>query len=92
MIIKPLTAPIEGSHLCGHLSPRRTVKSITAVLGFSPDHGDDHGKTNYEWRFEVDGVPCRIWDFKHTRWSVFGPDELMAKLFEDYVPFRGWKQ
>lgn len=93
MIIKPLPGPIQGSHLCGHLSSRRSPESITALLGFPPiEDGDDHGKTNYEWRFTVDGVPCAIWDFKRVRWSAFGPDHVLAALFEDYHPFRGWKQ
>lgn len=70
-----------GEHRTGGIDSRYTVPQINRILGFKPNIQDDPVKVKYSWGFTVDGVPCGIWDYRGSRWSVFGPQEVFDSLF-----------
>ena len=73
----------------GTLPDFLTREAITARLGVEPrEYNDDEtdGKVTLEWSFNVDGRPCGIWDYYGRRWSTFGPDSILARLFNSYEP------
>ncbi len=90
------TGNYMGSSRQGTLSPSLTKKAITSALGFKPDGPSGDGKVTAEWQFTVDGVECAVWDYKGAKWSTFGPDEALRKVFgthytsdaDAYVPTR----
>jgi hypothetical protein len=79
MKILPYNEP--GARLTGRIDKSYTVEDINRILGFKPNAEDDEDKVKYSWGFKVDGQPCGIWDWKGTRWSVFGPQEVFDTLF-----------
>lgn len=70
-----------GAHLTGHIDSGYTVREITEILGFAPNIADDPYKVTNSWGFTADGQPCGIWDYKGSRWSVYGPQEVFDRLF-----------
>ncbi len=59
---------------------------IDSVVGFKGNKiksGD--GKVTIEWRFDVDGIPCAIWDYKGSakdnQYSVYMPATIGSTLF-----------
>lgn len=70
-----------GAHRTGNIDSGYTVKEINKILGFKPNIQDDPTRVKYSWGFTVDGQPCGIWDYRGSRWSVFGPQEVFDRLF-----------
>lgn len=70
-----------GAHRTGSIDSGYTVKEINKILGFKPNIQDDPTRVKYSWGFTVDGQPCGIWDYRGSRWSVFGPKEVFDRLF-----------
>ena len=71
---------ISGSYRTGSLPWQLSVAEIVAVLG-EPNIADDPDKVDYSWGFTLDGELCGIWDYKGSRWSTFGDNEKIRKLF-----------
>lgn len=66
-----------------------TAAAIIERLGFEPDYHSVEGVTDEEWRFEVNGHVCAIWDHRGSgrrfgMWSTYGPPEVFLALF-------GWR-
>lgn len=85
MKITPYDHP--GRCCTGRLLPTITYRQIVKVLGFRPNCDDDESKVKYSWGFiaEYNGkrVKCGIWDYKGSRWSTYGPQEVFDYLFKD---------
>jgi len=77
-------ANLTGSHRTGTLYDIN-VATISEILGFAPNVDDDPYKVVNSWAFEVDGIPCAIWDYKgshhHGQFSTFGPQDIFDELF-----------
>lgn len=69
-------------HECHFQLPKSlTVEDIRATLpGITELEPDTDGKSDHEFAFLADGVPCAIWRFKKTSWSAYGPEDVFAKL------------
>lgn len=90
LIVTPHNEP--GGGKTGTLASSLTVKQINEVLGFPPNCEDDPDKVKHSWGFKLEnGEPCGIWDYKGTKWSTSGPDNVFEYLFPDHYrkgPFR----
>jgi hypothetical protein len=75
---------VDQSWCTAQLSPHLTAAEITAILGFTPGHGDPQ-KCTAEWQFSVDGEQCAVWDYRGARWSAFGPPAALRAVFGDRV-------
>lgn len=76
-----MTDDMNGTHRTGSLPHTLMRHTIVAVLG-EPNVKDDPYKVENSWGFTIDGERCGIWDYKGSRWSTYGPNEKIKKLFQ----------
>lgn len=67
---------------CQHELPKTlTIDDIRAALpGITELEPDTDGKSDHEFAFLADDVPCALWRFKKLSWSAFGPREVFVQL------------
>ncbi|MCV9964328.1 hypothetical protein OIU34_20790 [Pararhizobium sp. BT-229] len=70
----------------GYESQRQLPKTLTvddiraALPGITELEPDTDGKSDHEFVFLADGVPCAVWRWKQTSWSAHGPEDVFVKL------------
>jgi hypothetical protein len=58
-----------------------TIEDVRAALpGITELEPDTDGKSDHEFAFLADGVPCALWRYRQSSWSAFGPKEVFAEL------------
>lgn len=69
-----------------HTLKNTSKEMLERALGFPANVQDDPDKVEYSWGFEVNGVPCAIWDWKGSHevgiWSVYDPQGVLEILFD----------
>jgi hypothetical protein len=62
---------------------KNVIDSVLLIKGKKVKSGD--GKVTIEWRFDVDGVACAIWDYKgsakYDQYSAYMPAIIGRALF-----------
>lgn len=68
------------THKQHSLSSKHTKKNIDQILGNVKSTKNPHEKTKYEWNFYINDQTCAIWDYYGTRWSAYGPKDLLMAI------------
>jgi hypothetical protein len=62
---------------------KNVIDSVVGFKGKKVKSGDS--KVTIEWRFDVDGIPCAIWDYKgsakYEQYSAYMPATIGQALF-----------